>query len=147
MSNQSKDYIPVFFDIKSDSAGVWDDFTGGLIVADNTQDFVTKDSGERQQFSTGMVRDTSSNKIRYDLVYMPMLKRWAELMTRGAVKYSANNWKKASTQEELDRFKESAFRHFMTWFLEEDFSEDHAAAVLFNISGVEYVKEKLTEKK
>jgi len=147
MSSQNKDYIPVFFDLKSNGAGVWDDFTGGLIVADNTQEFVTKDSGERQQFSTGMVRDTSSNKIRYDLVYMPMLKRWAELMTRGAVKYSANNWKKASTQEELERFKESAFRHFMTWFLEEDFSEDHAAAVLFNISGVEYVKEKLKEKK
>ena len=108
-----------------------------------SQKFETKDSGNRQEFSTGMVRDTSTNKIRYDLVYMPMFKRWAELMTRGAVKYSANNWKKAATQEELNRFKESAFRHFMTWFLDEDRSEDHGAAVFFNISGAEYVREKL----
>jgi hypothetical protein len=112
-----------------------------------SQEFITKDSGERQEFSTGMVRDTSTNKIRYDLVYMPMLKRWAELMTRGAIKYSPNNWKKASTQEELDRFKESAFRHFMTWFLDEDSSEDHGAAIYFNIAGAEYVKEKLGQKK
>lgn len=108
-----------------------------------TQKFETKDSGNRQEFSTGMVRDTSENKIRYDLVYMPMFKRWAELMTRGAVKYSANNWKKAATLVEMDRFKESALRHFMTWFLDEDRSEDHAAAVFFNISGAEYVREKL----
>lgn len=106
------------------------------------EQFVTKDSGERVNFESGMVRDTSNGKIRYDLVYMPMFKRWAELMTRGAAKYSANNWKQAAGQAELERFKESAFRHFMTWFLEEDNSEDHAAAVFFNISGVEYVKEK-----
>lgn len=111
-----------------------------------TRLFVTKDSGERQQFETGMVRDTTGDKIRYDLVDMPMLKRWAELMTRGAAKYGPNNWKKAATQEELDRFKESAFRHFMTWFLEEDTSEDHAAAILFNVAGVEMVKSKLKEK-
>ena len=110
------------------------------------QEFITKDSGERQEFSTGMVRDTSASKIRYDLVYMPMFKRWAELMTRGAVKYSPNNWKKASTQQELDRFKESAFRHFMTWFLEEDNSVDHGAAIYFNVAGAEYVKERLREK-
>lgn len=110
-------------------------------------EFVTKDSGERQEFSTGMVRDTSASKVRYDLVYLPMLKRWAELMGRGAAKYSARNWEKASTQEELGRFKESAFRHFMQWFMEENQEEDHAAAVFFNISGVEYVKEKLREGK
>lgn len=105
--------------------------------------YETKDSGERQEFSTGMVRDTTAGKVRYDLVYMPMFKRWAELMTRGAVKYSANNWKKASTQEELDRFKESAFRHFMTWFLDEDRTEDHGAAIFFNVAGAEYVKDRI----
>lgn len=112
-------------------------------LKEQMMEFITKDSGERTQFSSGMVRDTAANKIRYDLVYMPMFKRWAELMTRGAIKYSPNNWMKASGQEELDRFKESAFRHFMTWFLDEDSTEDHAAAVFFNISGAEFVKEKL----
>lgn len=109
------------------------------------EEYVTKDSGERQQFSTGMVRDTSTNKPRYDLVYLPLLKRWAELMGRGAVKYGDRNWEKAATQQELDRFKESAFRHFMQWIMEENQEEDHAAAILFNVAGVEYVKGRLKD--
>lgn len=111
------------------------------------EQFVTKDSGEREQFKSGMVRDTSSSKVRYDLVYMPMFKRWAELMTRGAVKYAPNNWMKANSEEELNRFRESAMRHFITWFTGEDKTEDHAAAVFFNISGAEYVRERLEKSK
>jgi hypothetical protein len=105
--------------------------------------FITMDSGERQEFSSGMKRDSKTSKTRYDLVDMPMFKRWAELMGRGAEKYGDNNWKKAESWEELDRFKESAFRHFMQWFLEENQEEDHAAAVFFNIAGVEHVKSKI----
>ena len=116
-------------------------------MSDDPTGFITKDSGQRQEFSTGMKRDTSTDKIRYDLVDMPMLKRWAELMTRGAIKYGINNWKKAATQEEFDRFRESAFRHFMTWFLNEDTSEDHGAAIFFNVAGAEMVRTKLQGKK
>ena len=110
-------------------------------MSDN--DFLTFDSGDRQTFESGMVRDSKTSKTRYDLVDMPMFKRWAELMGRGAEKYGDNNWKKAESLEELDRFKESAFRHFMQWFLEENSEEDHAAAVFFNIAGVEHVKSKI----
>src|SRR3990167_2022341 len=101
--------------------------------------FNTKDSGKRITFSTGMNRDVAKGKIRYDLI-IPledknhMLKRWAELLTRGAVKYTERNWEKAGTQEELNRYLESAFRHFMQWW-EGDMEEDHAAAVFFNIQG------------
>jgi hypothetical protein len=105
--------------------------------------FETKDSGERQEFSTGMVRDVSINKARYDLVDEPMLTRWAELMGRGAVKYGENNWRKAATEQELNRFKESAFRHFVQWFKGQT-DEDHGAAVFFNIAGAEMVESKLT---
>lgn len=125
------------------TAGHFCTFTGDISMLKNEAPFITKDSGERQEFSTGMKRDTTSGKIRYDLVDMPMLKRWAELMTRGAVKYGPHNWKKAATKEEMDRFKESAFRHFMTWFLGEDTEEDHAAAIYFNVAGAEMVKQKL----
>lgn len=108
--------------------------------------FITKDSGQRKEFCTGMQRDADSDKPRFDLI-MPfdlpyeqqMLTRWANLMKRGAQKYSARNWEKASTQEELDRFMESAFRHFIQWFTGET-DEDHAVAVMFNITGAEYVK-------
>ena len=105
-------------------------------------EFKINDSGKRKVFSTGMQRD-SEDKIRYDLIYLPMLIRWAEHMTKGAAKYSARNWEKAETPAELDRFLQSAFRHFIQWFINADDGEDHACACWFNICGAEMVKEKL----
>lgn len=109
--------------------------------------YVTLDSGERLTFETGMVRDTNTNKPRYDLLIpvegTSLLVRWAELLTRGAQKYDPRNWERASTLQEYDRFRESAFRHFMQWWLG-DTDEDHAAAVVFNIQGAEYVKSRRT---
>ncbi len=94
---------------------------------------------EKQVYDSGMQRDTTTGKIRYDLMYMPLIRRYAGVMTRGAERYGDKNWMKASTQEELDRFKESAFRHFMQWYLGENCEEDHAAGLLFNIAGAEYM--------
>ena len=104
--------------------------------------FETKDSGQRQEFSTGMVRDVQKGKPRYDLLDRAMLKRWAELMARGAEKYGEENWRKAETEEEMKRFQASAVRHLFQW-LEGEKDEDHASAVLFNIAGAEMVREKL----
>lgn len=126
-----------------------------MSIADNVETFVgegfvTKDSGERQEFKSGMVRDVTTGKRRWDLVASgPMMLRWADLLTRGAKKYDADNWMKASGQEEHDRFLESAYRHFMNWFYLRKFGidlepgEDHGAATFFNINGVEYVREKM----
>jgi hypothetical protein len=69
-----------------------------------------------------------------------MLKRWAEHLTKGASKYTARNWMKAKGDAEYQRFRASAVRHFFQ-YLEGDTTEDHAAAVFFNINGMEYVKE------
>lgn len=109
--------------------------------------YTTKDSGKRDYFKTGMKRDTQEGKPRYDLIIPQntqehLLKRWAELMERGMVKYGYRNWEKARTEEEMIRFKNSAFRHFIQWF-DGETDEDHAAAVFFNIQGVEYVKSRL----
>lgn len=103
--------------------------------------YKTKDSGKRVKFESGFVRDVDIDKPRYDLLYRPMLKRWAELMARGAVKYGEENWKLASTDKEAQRFKASAFRHFMQW-LDEENDEDHAAAIMFNVAAYEYMKDK-----
>lgn len=164
--------------------------------------YVTKDSGQRQEFSTGMVRDSAAKELRPDLIWMPLLHaffyakrkrttvderksnalrfflgwyrskdadgvgtcadllraicdvetmagrgrlvpRWAALMGRGAIKYGERNWEKARTEEELKRFKASAFRHFVQWIYELDTEEDHAAAVAFNLAGAEYVKQRM----
>ena len=108
-----------------------------------TSSFIVKDSGKRQEFSGGMVRDVTEGKIDYSLVLDgPMFKRWATHLTNGAKKYSKRNWMKAQGQEEADRFKESALRHFLQWYWGET-DEDHASATYFNINGYETVKEKL----
>lgn len=105
-------------------------------------EYVTKDSGKRESFESGMVRDTQEGKPRYDLLDRPFLHRWADLMARGAEKYGADNWRKATTEGELRRFEASAYRHFMAW-LDGERDEDHAAAVAFNIAAAEYVKARL----
>jgi hypothetical protein len=106
------------------------------------KEFITKDSGKRIDYPSGMHRDIQDGKPRFDLCYQPMFKRWAELMMRGAEKYGDNNWQKANSEEELDRFKASAYRHFYQ-YINGEIDEDHAAAVFFNISAIEYLKERL----
>lgn len=111
-------------------------------------DFQIKDSGKRETFTSGMVRDTQEGKAEFDRILEgPMFDRWAEHLTKGAKKYPDNpdgsaNWTKASGQAELLRFRKSAARHFRQW-MRGDTDEDHAAAVFFNINGYEYVKERL----
>jgi hypothetical protein len=108
------------------------------------EEFAIKDSGERQTFSTGMVRDSSKKTLRPDLIWQPGLIRLAEHYGKGALKYTERNWEKASTQEELERFRASAFRHFVQWFNGER-DEDHMSATIFNLFGAEYVRERLGE--
>lgn len=105
--------------------------------------FVTKDSGVRQEFDSGMVRDTEEGKARFDLLFpeaVPyedqFLTRVAELLGRGAEKYESRNWERALGDTELERFKSSALRHMMQW-ANGDLSEDHASAVVFNLLGYE----------
>jgi len=111
--------------------------------------YITKDSGSRAQFDSGMQRDTEEGKARFDLTIplgvpydKQLITRFANLMARGAEKYDARNWEKANGQAELDRYYSSAYRHFMQWITGET-DEDHAAAVLFNITAAETLKYKL----
>ena len=106
-------------------------------------EFMVKDSGARKSFESGMVRDVTLGKIDYSLVFDgPMLVRWADHLTKGAMKYEAKNWMKATNQEEYDRFRESACRHFIQ-VMNGDTDEDHMAAVFFNLNGMAYVKERI----
>lgn len=95
-------------------------------------DFVTLDSGEREDFSTGARRDTSDGKPRYDLISPKQERRQAELMARGAEKYGERNWELGMP---LSRYYESARRH-LAYYIEGDRLEDHLAAVLFNIGAM-----------
>lgn len=151
VSNKTTDAIGTFWyectqdytDSKKCHGGVpIEEFKEKKVEAITPPKYMINDSGSRQTFSTGMQRD-DCDKIRYDLIYMPMLTRWADHMTKGAKKYSPNNWLKAETPEELSRFMESSFRHFVQWFTNANDGEDHASACWFNICGAEMVKQKL----
>ncbi len=114
-------------------------------IAISAAGFTVKDSGKRQQFASGMVRDTTTGKPNPALCLDgPMFRRWAAHMTRGAAKYTARNWMQADGSAELERFKESAFRHFLQWYYG-DTDEDHAAAVYFNLNGAEYVADRMKQ--
>jgi hypothetical protein len=117
---------------------------GGNVDELTPRPFVTKDSGQRQEMAGGMVRDVAGDKPDWTLLLKgPMLQRWMELLNRGAKKYGKHNWLQGvhsepgpGREEVRARFMESAFRHFMQWAMG-DRTEDHAAAVIFNINGFE----------
>jgi dATP/dGTP diphosphohydrolase len=111
--------------------------------------FVTKDSGKRAEFESGMVRDTQEGKPRFDLLLpegVPyadqFLTRFAMLMARGASKYEDRNWEKASGEAELARFLSSLLRHTIAYVCGET-DEDHGAAICFNVMGAETTKYKM----
>lgn len=116
-----------------------------------SQDFVVKDSGVREPYASGMVRDTQKGKARFDLLRprgvpydAQFLTRVAMLMTRGAEKYGFRNWEVANSQEEIDRFEGSAERHMMQW-LSGETDEDHAAAVVFNLLAAETTRWRMSQ--
>ncbi len=90
--------------------------------------FVTKDSGKREEFTSGAVRDTQDNKPRYDLIPPKGLRRVADLYARGANKYEDHNWRKGMPSS---RFMASLLRHIESYRAGER-DEDHIAAVIFN---------------
>lgn len=123
--------------------------TNRLIEDMEKKEFITKDSGQRLNFDSGMMRDIESDKPRFDLLIADgesydncLLTRWASILTRGAQKYAERNWEKANSVEEFKRFKSSAFRHFMQ-LMHNETDEDHFAAVAFNLNGMVYLMNKL----
>ena len=103
--------------------------------------YITKDSGERVEYPSGFNRDVQKGKPRYDLIPGSILKRLADLYSRGDEKYVDCNWQKAQTEEEVKRFKASAWRHFVSWDNGWDTEEDHAIAAIWNIIAYEWHKE------
>jgi Domain of unknown function (DUF5664) len=114
-------------------------------------DYTIKDSGKRQKYDSGMVRDPQEGKPRFDLMWplgVPFteqfMTRIADHLTKGIDKYGPRNWEKANSQEELDRFRASAMRHLCQWYCG-DTDEDHAAAVVFNLISAETTAWKLSQ--
>lgn len=96
-----------------------------------------KDSGIREEFETGSVRDTQNGKGRYDLISPIATRRLAQHCEGGADKYGNRNWEKG---QPLCRYIDSAKRH-LDMFLEGHRDEDHLAACLWNIAALIHTEE------
>lgn len=87
-----------------------------------------RDSGEREKFTTGAIREPDTDRGRYDLLPPRPLRRLAIHYERGARKYAPRNWEKGLS---WSRCFCSMVRHAFQW-LAGDNVEDHLAAVVWN---------------
>ena len=94
-------------------------------------DEVKDHGGERKLSLTGGEREVLPGKGRFDLVPAYPHLRLAQHYENGAKKYADRNWEKGL---DLGRFIDSAERH-LGQFKDGDRTEDHLAAVLWNIYG------------
>ncbi len=102
-----------------------------------------QDSGKRQEFDTGSVRDTRDGKGRFDLISPFAMYRIAKHYEGGAVKYGDRNWEKG---QPIMRYLDSAERHINNLkaaLLLGKQTEDHAAAIIWNMMGYIHTEEML----
>lgn len=90
--------------------------------------FVVKDSGNRESFGTGAVRDVQDGKPRYDLIAPIALRRLADHLGKGVAKYGEHNW---TLGIPTSRTMASLMRHVED-YRSGDRTEDHLAAIMFN---------------
>lgn len=70
--------------------------------------FKLKDSGTRQEFPTGAVRDIQEGKGRYDLLVFHAIEEVAKVFEAGCLKYGQDNFRRGIP---LRRYLDSALRH------------------------------------
>lgn len=87
-----------------------------------------KDSGTRDSFTTGAVRDGQTGKGRFDLLPYHALERVAQVFEKGAEKYADRNWEKGIPTH---RFMDSGLRHALK-HLAGRRDEDHLAMAVWN---------------
>ena len=91
--------------------------------------FDMHDSGTREQFDTGAVRDASTGKPNPALISPFFLTVLAGWLTKGASKYSDRNWEQGFP---ISRIVASLFRHLIAYMLGLQ-DEDHLAGMACNI--------------
>jgi len=97
-----------------------------------------KDSGQREQFPSGMVRDIRTGKGRYDLISPYAMRRLAKTLEEGVEHYGERNWEKGAP---TDRFLDSCLRHLIQWEMGMD-DEDHLGHAFWNLHCIVHFDEK-----
>lgn len=96
------------------------------------KDFVVKDSGKRQEFNTGAIRDDQENKGRFDLIPPIVEERLAKHYESGAKKYGDNNFRLGMP---IKRYIDSARRHINKYRMGM-VDEDHLIAAIWNLAAI-----------
>ena len=106
-------------------------------VMGSVNKYITKDSGQREEYTTGAKRDVQANKGRYDLISPVALRRLAGVLERGSVKYGDRNWEKGIP---MSRCLSSALRHLFQ-YSEGMRDEDHLAQAMWNVMAMIHFEE------
>lgn len=112
------------------------------VIKNNSNAWCLPDSGARQTFASGSVRDTQENKGRYDLLPFTALERIAIHTEHGAKKYGDRNWEKG---QPVSRYINSAIRH-ITKFCMGRTDEDHLAAAIWNLMCIMHTMHEIENK-
>ncbi len=91
--------------------------------------------------SLGGNRDNADDKLDYTLVPIEALNRLVRHYMNGLKKYGRDNWKKLSLPADIERYKQSMYRHLIQ-YLENKKDEDHLAAIVWNAMCLIYFEEK-----
>lgn len=97
-----------------------------------SNDYIVKDSGKRQEFSTGAIRDTQENKGRFDLIPPIVEERLAKHYENGSAKYGDNNFRLGIP---VKRYIDSCRRHLNKYRMGMT-DEDHLIAAIWNLAAI-----------
>ncbi|MCL2118011.1 MAG: DUF5664 domain-containing protein [Planctomycetaceae bacterium] len=97
------------------------------------------DSGQREIFTSGAVRDSDEDKPRPELISPFAMERLAKWLTEGAKKYAPRNWEKGIG---IERCFASMYRHLLKYQMGEH-DEDHIAALFCNCMMILDFEEKI----
>lgn len=90
-----------------------------------------------------LFRKNDKNKLRYDLIPPEVNEALAQILTFGANKYEANNWKKC---EDTSRYIAALFRHIEAYRKGEKIDKEsgfsHLKHALCNLAFLVYFEEK-----
>jgi hypothetical protein len=99
--------------------------------------FEIKDSGKREEFSTGSKRDVQDGKPRYELIPSEPLYDLAMHYTNGSKKYGDDNWRKG---QPIKRMFASLLRHVHSYLSGVNDGEDHGAAIAWNSFAIKWTR-------
>jgi hypothetical protein len=101
--------------------------------------------GLKEDTEDGFIKH-DTGKLRYDLLPFEQLDKVVSVITKGAVKYTDDNWKKGG-HDALKRYKAALGRHYSSMMqgeiIDPESGEPHTAHIACNSLFIMYLEEKL----